>query len=69
LHDNSVVVCDCRDLKLIEFEVAGRLLTALTAWSAELKTVEFKNLSNPIATLFVVLGIQHLAVVERRRDA
>ncbi len=69
LHDNSIVVCDCRDLKLIEFEVAGRLLTALTAWSAELKTVEFKNLSNPIATLFVVLGIQHLAVVERRRDA
>jgi hypothetical protein len=69
LHESPNVVCDCRDLRLIEFEVAGRLLTALTAWSAELKTVEFKNLSNPIATLFVVLGIQHLAVVERRRDA
>ncbi len=69
LHNSSSVVCDCRDLKLISFEAAGRLLTALTAWSAELKTVEFKNLSNPIVTLFVVLGIQHLAVVERRREA
>jgi hypothetical protein len=69
LHASPSVVCDCRDLRLISFDAAGRLLTALTAWSAELKTVEFKNLSNPIATLFVVLGIQHLAVVERRREA
>jgi hypothetical protein len=69
LHVSPSVVCDCRELRLISFEAAGRLLTALTAWSAELKTVEFKNLSNPIATLFVVLGIQHLAVVERRREA
>ncbi len=69
LHVSPSVVCDCRDLRMISFDAAGRLLTALTAWSAELKTVEFKNLSNPIATLFVVLGIQHLAVVERRREA
>lgn len=68
LHNNQTVVCDCRHLILIEFEVVGRLLTALTAWSSELKMVEFKHLSNPIATLFVILGIQHLAVVERRRD-
>ena len=69
LHVSPSVVCDCMDLRMISFDAAGRLLTALTAWSAEMKTVEFKNLSNPIATLFVVLGIQHLAVVERRRDA
>jgi STAS domain len=69
LHVSPSVVCDCRDLRMVSFEAAGRLLTALTAWSGELKTVEFKNLSNPIATLFVVLGIQHLAVVERRREA
>jgi ABC-type transporter Mla MlaB component len=68
LHGNPVVVCDCSDLVLIDFDSAGRLLTALTAWSAELKTVEFRNVSNPIATLFIVLGIQHLAVVERRKD-
>jgi ABC-type transporter Mla MlaB component len=69
LHASATVICDCKDLRLISFEATGRLLTALTAWSAELKTVEFKNLSNPIATLFVVLGLHHLAVVERRRDA
>lgn len=68
LHASTNVVCECGDLRFISFDAAGRLLTALTAWSAELKTVEFKNLSNPVATLFVVLGIQHLAVVERRRD-
>ncbi len=68
LHGNPTVVCDCSDLILIDFDLAGRLLTALTAWSAELKTVEFRNVSNPIATLFIVLGIQHLAVVERRKD-
>ncbi len=67
LHGHKVVVCDCSDLVLIDFDSAGRLLTALTAWSAELKTVEFRNVSNPIATLFIVLGIQHLAVVERRK--
>jgi ABC-type transporter Mla MlaB component len=69
LYSHPTVVCDCADLRMVSFEAAGRLLTALTAWSSELKTVEFKNLSHPIATLFVVLGIQHLAVVERRRDA
>jgi ABC-type transporter Mla MlaB component len=67
LHAHSVVVCDCSSLVLIDFDSAGSLLTALTAWSAELKTVEFRNVSNPIATLFIVLGIQHLAVVERRK--
>jgi tetratricopeptide (TPR) repeat protein len=69
LQNSPTVVCDCRDLRLVDFQVAERLLSALAGWSSELKTVEFKNLSNPIATLFVVLGIQHLAVVERRRDA
>jgi ABC-type transporter Mla MlaB component len=68
LHNSPTVVCDCSDLVLIDFDSAGRLLTALTAWSAELKTVEFRNVSHPIATLFIVLGIQHLAVVERRAD-
>jgi ABC-type transporter Mla MlaB component len=68
LHVSPTVVCDCSELVLIDFDSAGRLLTALTAWSADLKTVEFKNVSNPIATLFIVLGIQHLAVVERRKD-
>jgi ABC-type transporter Mla MlaB component len=68
LHVNPVVVCDCSDLELIDFDSAGRLLTALTAWSAELKTVEFRNVASPIATLFIVLGIQHIAVVERRKD-
>ena len=68
LHVSHTVVCDCSDLRVISFDAAGRLLTALTAWSSEQKTVEFKNLNNPIATLFLVLGIQHLAVVERRRD-
>ncbi len=68
LHVSPTVVCDCSDLVLIDFDSAGRLLTALTAWSADLKTVEFRNVSNPIATLFIVLGIQHLAVVERRKD-
>ena len=68
MQHNHTVLCDCRQLNRIGFEAAGRLLTALTAWTGESKTVEFRNLSHPIAALFVVLGIQHLAVVERRRD-
>ena len=68
LQDHNVALCDCRFLNRIGFDAAGPLLTALTAWTGESKTVEFRNLSHPIAALFVVLGIQHLAVVERRRD-
>lgn len=69
MHDHSVVICDCLRLRRIEFSVAAKLLTALTVWTSENKVVEFRNLNHPIAALFVALGIHHLAVVERRRDA
>ncbi len=69
LQDNPVAVCDCTRLRRVEFGVAAKLLTALTYWTAENKTVEFRNLNHPIATLFVALGIHHLAVVNRRSDA
>ena len=65
---SNTVVCDCKKLKRLGFEAAGRLLTALSAWTSESKTVQFRNLSHPIAALFVVLGIQHMAIVERRKD-
>ena len=65
---SSVVVCDCTRLLRMEFGVAGQILTALTAWTAEGRTVEFRNVNNPIASLLVALGVHHLAVVERRRD-
>ena len=68
-QDNPVVVCDCSRLRRVEFSVAAKLLTALTYWTSENKVVEFRNLNHPIASLFVALGIHHLAVVERRRDA
>lgn len=64
----STILCDCYGLNRIEFVGAGRLLTALTAWTAEGKTVQFLNLNHPVASLFVSLGIHHLAVVERRKD-
>jgi ABC-type transporter Mla MlaB component len=69
LQDNPVAVCDCSRLRRMEFSVAAKLLTALTFWTSEHKVVEFRNLNHPIASLFVALGIHHLAVVERRRDA
>jgi ABC-type transporter Mla MlaB component len=65
--NHRVVVVDCSKLKRIDFAAAGNLLNLLFGLNGQDKQVVFRHVNHMVAALFMVMGIQDMAVIERRR--
>jgi ABC-type transporter Mla MlaB component len=61
------VIVDCKALRRVDFTAAGVLLNWAVGAQAANKTVELRQVSNLIAALLVVMGLDEIAQIERRK--
>ena len=65
--DHRRISVNCRRLRRVDFTAAGVLLNWAVGAQGANKTVEFKEVSNLVAALFVVMGLHEVAQIERRK--
>ncbi len=65
--EQKIVAVDCRGLRRVDFTAAGVLLNWAVGLQAAGKSAQFRNVSNLVAALFVVMGLDDVAKIERRR--
>lgn len=66
-QDSPEVCVDCSGLRRVDFVSAGTLLNMIMRWQAAGKSVRLVNPNALVEGLFSVIGIDQVAVVERRK--
>lgn len=65
--EHRKVVVDCKALRRVDFTAAGVLLNWAVGMQAANKSVELRDVSNLVAALLVVMGLDEIAQIERRK--
>ncbi|MGA2551009.1 MAG: STAS domain-containing protein [Burkholderiaceae bacterium] len=61
------IVVDCSKLRRVDFTAAGVLLNWAVGAQGANKSIEFRDVSNLVAALLVVMGVHDVAQIERRK--
>jgi len=61
------IVVDCSKLRRVDFTAAGVLLNWAVGAQSMSKAIEFRDVSNLVAALLVVMGLHEVAQIERRK--
>lgn len=61
------IVVDCAQLRRVDFTAAGVLLNWAVSAQSGGKSIEFRSVSNLVAALLVVMGLNEVAQIERQK--
>ncbi len=61
------IVVDCSKLRRVDFTAAGVLLNWAVGAQGASKAIEFREVSNLVAALLIVMGLHEVAQIERRK--
>ena len=65
--EHNPAIIDCSRLNRIDFNAAGRLLTGLSPFCGNGKTIEFHHVNHLVLALFNVIGLQGIARILPRK--
>lgn len=61
------IVVDCSKLRRVDFTAAGVLLNWAVGAQGASKSIDFRDVSNLVAALLIVMGLHEVAHIERRK--
>jgi ABC-type transporter Mla MlaB component len=65
---HSPAIVDCSQLRRVDFNAAGRLLTGLAPFCGNGKIIEFHNVNHLVAELFNVMGLKDILRIVPRKN-
>jgi ABC-type transporter Mla MlaB component len=66
--EHTPAIIDCSQLQRVDFNAAGRLLTGLSPFCVNGKSIEFHSVNHLVSALFTVIGLRDMARVVPRKN-